>query len=112
MLGVLIIAILVLIVLSLISYSILQIKLAGINIKDFFSFINATKELERLYKFSKIYEKMNPVQQVVFLSEAEKMFSAFEKVPCNIWEDDYSKYAQILDVYKNIKILRWANSNI
>ena len=37
----------------------------------------------------------------------EKIFKAFEKVPDVLWEEEYNKYMQILDKYKNIKILRW-----
>ena len=54
---------------------------------------------------------MSLQEQIIFLSEAEKMFRAFEKVPSQIWEDEYEKYSHILEVYKNIRMLRWADAN-
>lgn len=102
---------LVIIIAGLILYSVMQLKVAGINIKDFWSFIGAIKNLDKLYKFSKRYEIMNTMQQVIFLSEAEEMFKAFDKVPSIIWEDEYSKYAQVLDTYKSIRLLRWSNAS-
>jgi hypothetical protein len=81
------------------------------NVKDFWTFIKSIQELDVLYKFSKKYEKMSPQEQIIFLSEAEKVFSAFDKVPSQIWEDEYSKYSHIVDVYKNIKLMRWSEAN-
>ena len=40
--------------------------------------------------------------------EAEKIFSAFDKVPEALWEEEHEKYRDVLDVYKNIKVYRWA----
>ena len=42
--------------------------------------------------------------------EAEKVFNAFEKVPKIIWEEEYEKYTEVLDTYKNIKVLRWVSN--
>ena len=42
-----------------------------------------------------------------FLSEAEKVFSAFDKVPNALWEEEYQKYMDVLSTYKDIKIVRW-----
>ena len=81
------------------------------NVKDFWTFIKSIQDLEVLYKFSKKYEKMYPQEQIIFLAEAEKMFSAFDKVPSQIWEDEYDKYSQILETYRSIKMLRWADAN-
>ena len=53
---------------------------------------------------------MSPQEQIVFLMEAEKVFSAFEKVPQMIWEDEYQKYRDVLNTYKNIKVLRWSSN--
>ena len=106
-----IIYILLIIITALVGYTIVQIKLYGMNVKDFFSFIKAIQDLEILYKFSKKYEKMSTQEQVIFLSEAEKMFNAFEKVPTQIWEDEYDKYSHILEVYRSIRMLRWADAN-
>ena len=103
--------ILLLVIAALVGYTILQIKLNGMKVKDFWSFIKAIQNLEVLYKFSKRYEKMNAQEQIIFLSEAEKMFKAFDKVPTQIWEDEYDKYSHILDTYKSIKMLRWSEAN-
>lgn len=102
-----IIGILVLIIIGLIVFSIIQIREAGMKIKDFFDFIQANQLLDNLYDVSKKYEKMSQNQQIVFLMEAEKIFSAFDKVPDMLWEDEYQKYSKVLDIYKDIKIARW-----
>lgn len=81
--------------------------MAGIKVKDFWSFIKANDILDKLYEFSLKYEKLTPQQQIIFLSEAEKIFDAFDKVPDVLWEEEYNKYMKILDKYKNIKLLRW-----
>ena len=106
-----IIYILLLLIFALVGYTIVQIKLYGMNVKDFWSFIKAIQDLDVLYKFSKRYEKMSPQEQIIFLAEAEKMFSIFEKVPTQIWEDEYDKYTHIVETYRSIKMLRWANAN-
>lgn len=103
-----IIYVLILIIFALIAYAVMQIKLAGMNVKDFWSFIEANKTLDRLYRLSKQYNKMNPQQQIIFLTEAEEVFSAFDKVPSDIWEEEYSKYSEVLETYRNIRMLRWA----
>ena len=102
-----IVYILVLIVFALIAYSVMQIKLAGMNVKDFWDFVQANQVLDSLYKASKQYEKMSQKEQIVFLMEAEKVFSAFDKVPNMLWEEEYQKYSKILEIYKNIKVIRW-----
>ena len=102
-----IICILVLIIIGLIVFSIIQIRMAGMKIKDFYDFIQANQLLDSLYEVSRRYEKMSQNQQIVFLMEAEKIFNAFEKVPDMLWEDEYQKYSKILDIYKDIKIARW-----
>ena len=89
------------------SFFCLQLKLAGIKVKDFWSFIQANQMLDKLYIFSKKCEKMSPQEQIVFLSEAEKVFDAFDKIPDMVWEDEYRKYSQVLDTYKNIRVSRW-----
>ena len=105
-----IIYILCLVIIGLILYAVMQLKLAGINVKDFWSFIEANQMLDKLYAFSKKYEKMSQQEQLIFLMEAEKVFTAFEKVPKMIWEEEYEKYSDVLDTYKNIKILRWQSN--
>lgn len=106
-----IIYILLLIIFGLIAFSIFQLKLAGIKVKDFWSFIQANQMLDKLYIFSKKYQKMSPQEQIIFLSEAEKVFSAFDKIPDMIWEEEYRKYSQVLDTYKNIRVSRWNAQN-
>ena len=76
-----IIYILIFIIFALAAYAVMQIKLAGINVKDFWSFIEANQILDKLYEFSKKYKTLSPQQQVVYLMEAEKVFTAFDKIP-------------------------------
>ena len=104
-----VIYILIFIIFALATYAVMQIKLAGINVKDFWSFIEANQILDKLYEFSKKYKTLSPQQQVVYLMEAEKVFNAFDKVPQAIWEEEYEKYSDVLNAYKNIKVYRWAN---
>ena len=106
-----IIYILVFIIFALAAYAVMQIKLAGINVKDFWSFIEANQILDKLYEFSKKYEKLTPQQQVVYLLEAEKVFTAFDKIPDIVWEDEFKKYDEVLKKYKEIKIDRWVSNS-
>ena len=101
---------LIFIIFSLVAYAVMQIRLAGINVRDFWSFIEANQMLDKLYRISKRYEKMNVQEQIVFLMEAEKVFNAFDKIPEILWEEEYSKYSDVLNAYKNIKVLRWASN--
>lgn len=102
--------ILILAIFALIGYAILQIKLFGMNVKDFWSFIEANQNLDKLYEFSKRYEKLSIQDQLIYLKEAEKVFEAFDKVPNSLWEDEYEKYSTVLEKYKDIKMIRWVNS--
>ena len=99
-----IIYILIFIIFALIAYAILQIRLFGMKVKDFWTFIEANQMLDKLYKFAKQYENMSPQEQVIYLSEAEKIFNAFDKVP-----DELCK--EVLTKYKDIKTLRWASTS-
>lgn len=101
---------LVFVIIALVGYAVIQIKLFGLNVKDFWSFIEANQILDKLYRFSKKYEKLSTQEQIIFLSEAEKIFTAFDKVPTSLWEEEYQKYSEVLDKYKDIKVERW-NSN-
>lgn len=105
-----IIYILIFIIFALIGFSVLQIRMAGIKIKDFWGFIEANQMLDKLYDFSKKCNQMSPQEQVIFLSEAEKVFNAFDKIPDMIWEDEYRKYSNVLETYKDIRVNRW-NTN-
>ena len=97
----------VLTILFLAVLAIAQIKMAGMNVKDFLSFIKANDTLNKLYAFSIKYEQLTPQQQVLFLKEADIVFDAFGKVPDALWEEEYQKYMEILNKYKDIKITRW-----
>ena len=103
--AIVVIGILIFIIITLIMVAIMQINMAGIEVKDFWSFIKANEELDKLYLFSKKYNKMSPQEKIIFLQETEKMSNAFEKIPSIIWEDEYSKYRDVMDTY------RWKDSS-
>ena len=105
-----IIYLLVFVIFLLVVFAIAQIKAAGMNVKDFWSFIEANQMLDKLYRFSKKYEKLNSQEQIIFLQEAEKVFEAFDKVPEILWEEEYQKYMEVLDKYKDVKMVRWAGN--
>ena len=105
-----IIYVLLLLVVGLIAFAVMQIRLAGIKVKDFWSFIQANQMLDKLYVFAKRCHKMSPQEQIIFLTEAEKVFNAFDKIPDMIWEDEYRKYSDVLETYKNIRVNRWNTS--
>ena len=106
-----VIYILIFVIFALIAYAVLQIKLFGMKVKDFWSFIEANQMLDKLYKFAKQYEAMSPQEQIIYLSEAEKIFKAFDNVPNELWEEEYDKYKEVLSKYKDIKMLRWADTS-
>ncbi len=101
---------LVFVIFALVVYAIMQIKLFGIKVKDFWGFIEANQLLDNLYRFAKQYERMSPQEQVIYLAEAEKVFKAFDKIPNELWEEEYDKYREVLSKYKDIKMLRWASN--
>ena len=105
-----VIYILVCIIFALILYAIMQIRLMGIKVKDFWDFIEANQMLDKLYRFAKQYQSMSSQEQVIYLSEAERIFTAFDKVPEELWDEEYEKYKQVLKKYNDIKMLRWASS--
>lgn len=110
MILIVILYVLIFIIFVLVLFAIAQIKFAGIKIKDFWSFIEANQMLDKLYRFAKKYEKLSAQEQLIFLMEAEKVFDAFEKVPDMLWEEEYQKYMDVLDKYKNIKVMRWSQN--
>lgn len=105
-----IIYVLILIIFGLVGYAVLQIKLFGMDVKDFWSFIEANQTLDRLYAFAKKYDKLTQQEQIIYLKEAEKVFKAFDKVPTELWEEEYEKYNTILQKYNDIKVLRWVSN--
>lgn len=107
-----IIYILIFVIFLLVAFSVAQIRAAGMKVKDFWSFIEANQMLDKLYKFSKKYEKLDTQEQIIFLQEAEKVFDAFDKVPELLWEEEYQKYIEVLDKYKDVKIVRWTRKLI
>lgn len=108
--ALIIIYLLIFIIFFLIMLAVAQIRLAGIKVKDFWSFIEANQILDKLYVFAKKYEKLGVREQLIFLNEAEKVFDAFEKVPNMLWEEEYQKYMEVLNTYKNIKMIRWQSN--
>lgn len=109
--AIVVVGILIFIIITLITFAVIQINMAGIEVKDFWSFIKANEELDKLYLFSKKYNKMSPQEKIIFLQETEKMSNAFEKIPSIIWEDEYSKYRDVMDTYRDIKVDRWKDSS-
>ena len=107
MIFIAIIFILIIMIIFLSVLAVAQIKMAGMNVTDFWTFIKANDTLDKLYAFCIKYDNLTPQQQIIFLKEAEKVFSAFDKVPDALWEEDYQKYMQILNKYRDIKVLRW-----
>lgn len=105
-----IIVILIMFIVLLIATAVMQLKMAGIKVRDFYSFICANDKLDKLYVFAQRYNKMSPQEQLIYLVEAERMFDAFDKIPESVWEEEHDKYAKVLDTYKSIKIMRWNES--
>ncbi len=102
-----IIFILLIFIVILVAMAVTQMQMAGIKVKDFMSFIRANDSLDKLAVFAKKYDKMSPQEQVIYLAEAEKMFDAFDKIPESVWEEEHDKYEEVLEKYKDIKIMRW-----
>ena len=105
-----VICLLVFIIFVLVALAVMQIRMAGIKIKDFWGFIQANQMLDKLYKFSKRCGIMSPQEQIIFLSEAEKVFDAYDKIPSIVWEDEYRKYSDVLQAYQNIRMTRWSEN--
>ncbi len=106
-----VIYILIFVVFALVATAILQIRMAGIKVKDFWGFIQANEMLDKLYKFAKRSKTLTPQEQIVFLAEAEKVFDAYDKIPSIVWENEYRKYSEVLDTYKNIRVMKWSEKN-
>ena len=106
-----IIFILAVFIVILIFSIVMQMRNAGIKVKDFMGFIRASQSLDDLYEFAKRYERMSPQQQIIYLAEAERMFEAFDKIPRSVWEEEQEKYDEVLDKYKDIRVMRWNEEN-
>lgn len=106
-----IIYIFIIVILALAAFAVFQIKMAGLTVKDFWTFIEANQTLDKLDLIARKYDQMSTIDQIIFLKEAEKMFRAFDKVPSIIWEDEYPKYSTVLEKYKDIKIMRWQENS-
>lgn len=100
----------VFIIFSLIAFAVMQIKMAGMNVKDFWTFIKANELLDELYIFAKKSGQLSHQEEVIFLMEAEKVFKAFDKIPNMLWDEEYQKYREVLNKYKDIKVLRWSSN--
>ncbi len=111
MTGFTLIYLLIFVIFALVAFAIMQIKLFGMKVKDFWSFIEANQMLDKLYKFARQYENMSPQEQLIYLAEAERIFTAFDKVPDTLWEEEYDKYKTVVSKYKDIKMIRWAEEN-
>lgn len=95
------------IIIGIVSYMIYNIKMAGMEVNDFWDFIKSVEKLKKLYAFSKIYENLDIQEQIIFIKEAEQVFLAFEKVPTKLWEDEYQKYMKVLNRYQKEKLKHW-----
>lgn len=102
--------ILIFMIVALILFAITQIKLLGMKVKDFWDFIEANQMLDKLERFARQYQSMSPQEQIIYLAEAEKIFIAFDKVPKELWDEEYEKYKEVLKKYNDIKMLRWASN--
>ena len=99
---------LIFIVVTIVGLVCLKIKSSGINVKDFLEFVLAINDLDDLYVYAKNNTKMTDKEQLLFLKQAEDIFTKFEKVPSMIWEDEYEKYEHVLEIYKDIRLLKWS----
>ena len=101
------------IIIGIVSYMIYNIKMAGMEVNDFWDFIKSVEKLKKLYAFSKIYENLDIQEQIIFIKEAEQVFSAFEKVPTKLWEDEYQKYMKVhWKITQNDKEVRFNRGSI
>lgn len=99
------------IILGFLIYFKLKVASIGLTMSEFLDFVKANDILENLDEKSKKYEKFNYNEKINFLMESEKVFDIFDKVPNVLWEDLYPKYINVLNTYRDIKMLRWAETN-
>lgn len=72
-----IIYVLALIIVALIVFSIMQIKVAGMNVKDFAEFIQANQILDDLYEVTKKYERMDRKRKISIFNGSRKSIFSF-----------------------------------
>lgn len=70
--AIVVIGILIFIIITLIMVAIMQINMAGIEVKDFWSFIKANEELDKLYLFSKKVQQNVATRKNNFLTGNRK----------------------------------------
>lgn len=67
-----IIYILIFVIFSLIAFAVMQIKLAGMNVKDFWTFIKANEILDELYVFTKKERLLNSARTSYLFNGSRK----------------------------------------
>lgn len=72
-----IIYVLALVIVALIVFSIMQIKAAGMNVKDFAEFIQANQILDDLYEVTKKYERMDRKRKTCIFDGSRKSIFSF-----------------------------------
>ena len=68
------------------------------------SLSNAVQDEDVLRSFSQYMSYFDTIYEKV------ANYSAFEKVPDTLWEEDYNKYMEVLNKYKDIRVLRWTSN--
>ena len=96
-------------------FAYVQIKVAGMKVKDFYSFIEANQMLDKLYRFAMQYQNMSPQEQVIYLAEAEKIaIACIERLSENPWEDkeDIESAIDSVMIYDTLEDLDVTTSNV
>ena len=88
----------------------IQLSSIGLTISEFLDFIKANETLEKLEKKSHKADYFSETDRLTFLMESEEVFNVFDKVPSVLWEDLYPTYTNVLNTYRDIKMLRWAQA--
>jgi len=105
-----IVYILVLISILVLIYIKMQLSSIGLTITEFLEFIKANEVLEKLNNRTYTYQNFNDDDKLIFLIESERVFKIFDKVPNVLWEDLYPAYNNVLNTYRDIKLLRWVEN--
>lgn len=96
---------------AIIIYIKLQLFSVGLTIGEFLDFVKANEILDNLDRKTQIVKRLNYNEKLSFLMESERVFEVFDKTPNVLWEDLYPKYMNVLETYKEIKMIRWAEAN-